>query len=60
MKGETLEELVNHLKKFNDEDVIIKAKLKKSIRPSKAQQDDFRGSRYRGVSKNKGKWQVKI
>lgn len=52
--------LLEKLKLAEDEDIIVKGKPKRNLKTFHAQHEDFRGSRYRGVSKNKGKWQVRI
>ena len=52
------EQLIEHLSTLNDDAIVIKGRRKCIQKHSPADQADFRGSRYRGVSKNKGKWQV--
>ena len=47
------------LSDFKDDEIVIKARPKKIEKGYMIQHPDFRGSRYRGVSKNKGKWQVR-
>jgi hypothetical protein len=50
--------LLAHLNILYDGDIVLKGKRKSIQKGFPADQADFRGSRYRGVSKNKGKWQV--
>lgn len=52
------QKLLAHLDTVCDEDIMLKGKRKSIQKGFPADQADFRGSRYRGVSKNKGKWQV--
>ena len=42
------------------EDVVIRGQPKTLRRGSQYDAQEFRGSRFRGVSKNKGKWQVMV
>mmetsp|Transcript_29147 Transcript_29147/g.25784 ORF Transcript_29147/g.25784 Transcript_29147/m.25784 type:complete len:96 (-) Transcript_29147:63-350(-) len=51
-------DLINQLNNFSEEEVVIMSKPKKIEKGVFIQHPDFRGSRYRGVSKNKGKWQM--
>ena len=50
--------LLSHLKSLPGNSVIIKGKPKSIQKGLNVAQAEFRGSRYRGVSKNKRKWQV--
>lgn len=52
------EELLKNLEAFRDDEIVINGQLKNILRATSAERAEFRGSRYRGVSKNKGKWQV--
>ena len=52
-------DILRDLDVYEDHEVVIRAKPKRIEKGYVVQQPDFRGSRYRGVSKNKGKWQVR-
>lgn len=58
LKDQNRAKLLQHLKDLNDEFCVIRGKRKNIQKAAPVDQADFRGSRYRGVSKNKGKWQV--
>ena len=52
------EKLLESLTTVEDNSIVLKGKRKVIEKGFRIDQGDFRGSRYRGVSKNKGKWQV--
>ena len=53
------ENLLKKLKETKDESKIIIFRRMKKNRDGLPSDDAFRGSIYRGVSKNKSKWQVR-
>ncbi|CAI2362567.1 unnamed protein product [Moneuplotes crassus] len=59
-KRRNRELLLDKLLKMSEEDLVVKGKPKRNLKTFSAQHEDFRGSRYRGVSKNKGKWQMTL
>ena len=52
--------LLKDLNKFDSFDVVISAKVQKVCKSNAIIDKNFRGSKYRGISKNKKKWQVRI
>ncbi|CAI2362681.1 unnamed protein product [Moneuplotes crassus] len=52
--------LLGKLLKSLQDQVVIKGNPKRNLKAFSVQNEDFRGSRYRGVSKNKGKWQMTL
>ena len=51
-------ELFNILSFFDTDEIVLKRKAKKNYEVIKYGTDEFRGSKYRGVSKNRNFWQV--
>ena len=51
--------LFKTLENVPDYEIALYGKRKAIRKGYTVEQADFRGSRYRGVSKNKGKWQVR-
>ena len=59
VKNEKRQELLEKLQSYSEDDIVIHGRLKNISKDNGIERADFRGSRYRGVSKNKGKWQVR-
>lgn len=52
--------LLNKLDICEDDRIVFKQRIKNNKKDPKISADNYRGSRYWGVSKNKSKWQVRI
>ena len=54
------QQLLKALENLPNNEIALQGKRKTIRKGFTVEQGDFRGSRYRGVSKNKGKWQVRF